>query len=273
MTGDKTRQAQISHRLPDIDHHGVRGRGAACRPDAGLSQLRARDVDHADGGQSGFIEKVAQLGADHVDEQFKNVRDNLDILSGLPSIQEADIADNTRLYSLMAAMLRNNPQLFNLYVGYEDGSFIEMDVIDRAKPAFRAGLKVDQDAAFRLVVISRTAGSRAGHAISVGEPDPGRRSPRPHRLRPAAAALVCRGVQERQDAADRALRVLRHRRARLHAADAAEGRPPRRRRRRRAAEPVRGHAGGAEARPIRARLPVQRCRAHRRPSRDEPPDG
>ncbi|MBR1174001.1 adenylate/guanylate cyclase domain-containing protein [Bradyrhizobium sp. KB893862 SZCCT0404] len=108
---------------------------------------------------SGFTEKVAQLGADHVDEQFKNVRDNLDILAGLPAIQEADIADNTRLYGLMAAMLRNNPQLFNLYVGYEDGSFIEMDVIDRAKPAFRAGLKTDEDAAFRLVVISRTSGS------------------------------------------------------------------------------------------------------------------
>jgi adenylate cyclase len=109
---------------------------------------------------SGFIAKVAQLGADHVDEQFKNARDNLDILSGLPPIQEADIADNTRLYSLMAAMLRNNTQLFNLYVGYEDGSFIEMDVIDRAKPGFRTGLNVDQDAAFRVVVISRTAGAK-----------------------------------------------------------------------------------------------------------------
>ncbi|MHC2618785.1 adenylate cyclase [Bradyrhizobium huanghuaihaiense] len=108
---------------------------------------------------SSFIEKVAQLGADHVDEQFKNVRDSLDILSGLPSIREADIADNSRLYSLMAAMLRNDPQLFNLYVGYEDGSFIEMDVIDRARPAFRTSLNVDQDAAFRLVVISRTAGA------------------------------------------------------------------------------------------------------------------
>lgn len=107
---------------------------------------------------SGFIEKVAQLGADHVDEQFKNVRDNLDIMSGLPAVQEADISDNSRLYVLMAAMLRNNPQLFNLYVGYEDGSFIEMDVIDRAKPAFRASLNVDEDAAFRLVVIARTAG-------------------------------------------------------------------------------------------------------------------
>ncbi|WP_441236079.1 adenylate/guanylate cyclase domain-containing protein [Bradyrhizobium sp. 930_D9_N1_4] len=108
---------------------------------------------------SGFIEKVAQLGADHVDEQFKNVRDNLDILAGLPPIQEADIADNSRLYGLMAAMLRNNPQLYNLYVGYEDGSFIEMDVIDRAKPAFRKSLNIDEDAAFRLVVISRTAGA------------------------------------------------------------------------------------------------------------------
>lgn len=107
----------------------------------------------------GFIEKVAQLGADHVDERFKTVRDNLDILSGLPSIQEADIVDNARLYSVIAAMLRNNSQLFNLYVGYEDGSFIEMDVIDRARPAFRAGLKIGQDAAFRLVVISRTTGS------------------------------------------------------------------------------------------------------------------
>jgi adenylate cyclase len=106
---------------------------------------------------SSFIEKVAQLGADHVDEQFKNVRDGLEILAGLPSIQEAEIEDNSRLYGLIASMLRNNPQLFNLYVGYEDGSFLEMDVIDRAKPDFRASLKVDQDAVFRLVVISHTA--------------------------------------------------------------------------------------------------------------------
>jgi adenylate cyclase len=105
---------------------------------------------------SGFIEKVAQLGAEHIDGQFKNVRDSLEILGGIPSIQEADIEDNARLYGLMASMLRSNPQLFNLYVGYEDGSFLEMDVIDRAKPAFRTSLKVDEDAVFRLVVISHT---------------------------------------------------------------------------------------------------------------------
>ncbi|MFG3597995.1 cache domain-containing protein [Bradyrhizobium sp. RDI18] len=105
---------------------------------------------------STFIAKVAQLGAGRIDSKFSNVRDSLDILAGLPSIQSAEIEDNSRLYGLMASMLRNNPQIFNLYVGYEDGSFLEMDVIDRAKPAFRASLGVDEDAAFRVVIISRT---------------------------------------------------------------------------------------------------------------------
>ncbi|MEP6837268.1 MAG: hypothetical protein ABJA75_04380 [Bradyrhizobium sp.] len=35
---------------------------------------------------STFIDKVAQIGADRIDSRFKNVRDCLDILSGLPSI-------------------------------------------------------------------------------------------------------------------------------------------------------------------------------------------
>ena len=105
---------------------------------------------------STFIEKVAQLGADRVDSQFKNIRDCLEVLGGLPSIQSAEIDDSSKLYGLMASMLRNNPQLFNLYVGYEDGSFLEMDVIDRANPGFRSSLQVDEDAAYRVVIISRT---------------------------------------------------------------------------------------------------------------------
>ncbi len=105
---------------------------------------------------STFIDKVAQLGADRIDSQFKNVRDALEILGGLPSIQSAEIDDNSKLYGLMASMLRNNPQLFSLYVGYEDGSFLEMDVIDRASPGFRSNLHADEDAAYRVVVISRT---------------------------------------------------------------------------------------------------------------------
>jgi adenylate cyclase len=103
-----------------------------------------------------FIDKVAQLGAGRIDAKFRSVRDSLEILAGLPAIQSAEIEDNTRLYGLMASMLRNNPQIFNLYVGYEDGSFLEMDVIDRATPAFRASLRVDEGAVYRVVIISRT---------------------------------------------------------------------------------------------------------------------
>lgn len=119
---------------------------------------------------STFIDKVAQLGAGRIDSKFRNVRDNLEILAGLPSIQSAEIEDNSRLYSLMASMLRNNPQIFNLYVGYEDGSFLEMDVIDRAKPAFRTSLGVEEDAAFRVVIISRTgAASSAPVTVYLSE--------------------------------------------------------------------------------------------------------
>jgi adenylate cyclase len=105
---------------------------------------------------SGFIGKVAQLGADHVDEQFTNVRDNLQILAGLPSIRAAEIVENPRLYALLASMLRNNQQLFNLYVGYDDGSFLEMDIIDRAPPTFRTNLKIAEEAFYRLVVMQRS---------------------------------------------------------------------------------------------------------------------
>jgi len=44
---------------------------------------------------STFIEKVAQLGADRIDSQFKNIRDCLEVLGGLPSIQSAEIDDNS----------------------------------------------------------------------------------------------------------------------------------------------------------------------------------
>jgi adenylate cyclase len=103
-----------------------------------------------------FIAKVAQLGADRIDSRFRAVRDALEVLSGLPAVQSAELRDNAALNSLMASMLRNNPQLFNLYVGYEDGSFLEMDVIDRAGDTFRIGLGAPEDAAYRLFVISRS---------------------------------------------------------------------------------------------------------------------
>jgi len=70
---------------------------------------------------SQFIGKVAELSADRIGSQLKLVRDNLEILNALPPIQSAEIDDNPRLVALLAAMLKNNNQLFNLYVGYDDG--------------------------------------------------------------------------------------------------------------------------------------------------------
>jgi adenylate cyclase len=104
---------------------------------------------------SQFIDKVAELSADHIGFQFKRVRDDLEVLKGIPSIQTADIADNPRFTALLAAMLRNNDQLFNLYVGYDDGSFIEMDAIEDARRETRARLEAPEQAAFRLLIISR----------------------------------------------------------------------------------------------------------------------
>ena len=82
------------------------------------------------------------------------MRDNLEILNALPSIQTAEIENNPRLYALLAAMVKSNTQLFSLYVGYDDGSFIEMDDIGGTGRDTRAAGAPDQ-AAFRMVIISR----------------------------------------------------------------------------------------------------------------------
>ena len=84
---------------------------------------------------SSFLDEVAQLSADRIEAKFNAVRDCLEILRGLPSVERASILNDPRLNALLASMLRNNKPLFNLYVGYDDGSFIEMDDIDRAGPA------------------------------------------------------------------------------------------------------------------------------------------
>jgi hypothetical protein len=56
-------------------------------------------------------------------------------------------------------MVKNNVQLFSLYVGYDDGSFIEMDDIGGTGRDSRARLEAPEHAAFRLVLISRSGGS------------------------------------------------------------------------------------------------------------------
>src|SRR5271168_1250130 len=109
---------------------------------------------------SRFIDEVAELSADRIGFQFKQVRDDLEVLKSIPSIQTADIADNPRFTALLAAMLRNNDQLFSLYVGYEEGSFIELDAIDGARREARARLEAPDQAAFRQVIISRADPAR-----------------------------------------------------------------------------------------------------------------
>ena len=112
---------------------------------------------------SQFIGKVAELSADRIGSQLKLVRDNLEILNALPPIQSAEIENNPPLYALLAAMVKNNEALFSLYVGYDDGSFIEMDDIGGTGRDARARLEAPEHAAFRLVVISR---SDAAHVKS-----------------------------------------------------------------------------------------------------------
>jgi len=104
---------------------------------------------------SSFLDTVAQLSADRIDAQLKTARDSLDILRGLTSVQQGDIRDNPRLHIVLASMLRNSKQLYNLYLGYDDGSFLEMDFIDRAGDVGKSRLGVPDGAKFRLVIIAK----------------------------------------------------------------------------------------------------------------------
>ena len=81
-------------------------------------------------------------------------------------------------------MLKNNNQLFNLYVGYADGSFIEMDALDGAGRDGRARLEAPEQAAFRLVVISQVGSCpcEIEKAISVRRLETIRELPGPARL-------------------------------------------------------------------------------------------
>jgi adenylate cyclase len=118
---------------------------------------------------SQFIGKVAESSADRIGAQLRLVRDNLEILNSLPPIQSAEIDNNPRLYALLAAMLKNNDQLFSLYVGYDDGSFIEMDDVGGTGRDSRARLEAPEQAAFRLVLISRSGGSVKSRRIFLSD--------------------------------------------------------------------------------------------------------
>src|SRR5258708_23356397 len=113
-----------------------------------------------DAAASKFIGQVAELAAGRIGAQLKLIQDNLKIMNELPPIQAGEIEDNPRMNALLAAMLKNNDHLFNLYVGYGDGSFIEMDAIFGSARETRARLEAPDQAAFRMVVISRSDPAR-----------------------------------------------------------------------------------------------------------------
>src|SRR6476659_9173161 len=50
-----------------------------------------------DEAASKFIGKVAELSADRIGSQLKLVRDNLEVLDALPSVQSGEIENNPRL--------------------------------------------------------------------------------------------------------------------------------------------------------------------------------
>lgn len=105
-----------------------------------------------------FIDRVADHTVDRVDGQFKAVRSALEVVKQLPSVKAGAISDNQPLLAILAVLLRQHGQLYNVYIGYDDGTFIELDALDRAGLAVRAQLGAPAAAAFRLVVIDRLAG-------------------------------------------------------------------------------------------------------------------
>jgi len=105
-----------------------------------------------------FIDRVADHTADRVDGQFKDVLDILEVLRQLPPVESGAILDNPPLYSILAALLRRHGQLYNLYAGYGDGGFIELDALDRAGPALRRELRAPAEAEFRLSIVETPPG-------------------------------------------------------------------------------------------------------------------
>ncbi|WP_457092765.1 adenylate/guanylate cyclase domain-containing protein [Microvirga sp. P5_D2] len=119
-----------------------------------LSFDRARSITRT--AALAFINRVADHTADRVDGQFKDVFDILEVLRQLQPIESGTILGNPPLYATLAALLRRHEQLYNLYVGYEDGAFLELDALGRAGPAARASLNAPPDAVFRLNIIEKS---------------------------------------------------------------------------------------------------------------------
>src|SRR3954447_26119581 len=75
-----------------------------------LSFDRATSITRS--AASAFIDRVAQHTADRVETEFKTVTSLVSIVTQLPTVEAAVISDNPRLYAILAAMLRDTPQLY-----------------------------------------------------------------------------------------------------------------------------------------------------------------
>ena len=93
--------------------------------------------------------------ADRIDSKFRAVAAAVGVLPQLPLITSGSVTDPL-IPPLLAALLRENEQLYNIYVGYDDGSFVEMDALERADPSARNLPGEVEGSVFRLVVIPAT---------------------------------------------------------------------------------------------------------------------
>ena len=125
----------------------------------GLSFDRARAITRR--AALAYIDRVAAHTVDRIDTLFRSVLSDLEVLRQLPAVVDAEIADNPRFYGTLAALLRQHTQLYNLYVGYDDGRFLELDLLDRGGPALREKLGAPAAAAFRLTVIDQPSDAPA----------------------------------------------------------------------------------------------------------------
>ena len=116
-----------------------------------LSFDRARSITRS--AALAYIDRVAEHTADRVDGQFKDILNTLEVLAKLPAIQAGAIGNNPPLYAVMAALLRRHDQIYNLYVGYDDGAYLEFDDLDQAGEAARGPMRAPSGAAFRLAII------------------------------------------------------------------------------------------------------------------------
>ena len=231
-----------------------------------LSFDRARSISRS--AALTFIDRVAEHTADRVDGQFKAVLSTLEVLKQLPPVQAGAISDNPSLYATLAALLRQHSHLYNLYVGYDDGTFIELDALDRAGAAVRARFGAPEAAAFRLIVIDKSpAGPSRTRSTLLpgGGSQNGRRGAARGGLRSARPALVSRRLRAGRRRDHRPV-SLRGRPDRVHRPGAVHGGSARHRRRRHPARRHRCIPQGAEARTVGGGFPFRRPRSGHRPS-------